>query len=116
MEIQAAVKALSALAQQSRLEVFRLVVAAGPEGLAAGAIAEQLGIPPATLSFHLKELAGAELFSVRKQGRSVIYSPNVDGIRTLLSFLMEDCCQGQPELCQPLVELTTAKKSRRRRG
>ncbi|QEG39111.1 ArsR/SmtB family transcription factor [Roseimaritima ulvae] len=99
MEIKQAVVALSALAQQSRLEVFRLLVKLGPEGLSAGQIAETLGIPPATLSFHLKELTHAGLIESQKVGRSVIYAVHVQGMNCLMGFLMEDCCQGRPDLC-----------------
>ncbi|EMI19624.1 transcriptional regulator, ArsR family [Rhodopirellula maiorica SM1] len=101
MELNQAVIALSALAQESRLEVFRLLVRLGPEGLPAGQIAEKLKIPPATLSFHLKELSHAGLVESRKEGRSVIYAINVKGINCLMGFLTEDCCQGRPELCAP---------------
>lgn len=112
MEIKQAARALSALAQESRLEVFRLLVAAGPVGLPAGRIADELDITPATLSFHLKALVNAGLLVDRRQGRSVIYSPDIDGIRALLSFLMQDCCRGQPELCEPLMETQRAPKRR----
>lgn len=101
MEIKDAVLALSALAQESRLAVFRLLVEAGPGGLAAGAIAEELGIPPATLSFHLSQLTQAGLSETRREGRSIIYALRVEGIRTLLGFLTKDCCGGRPELCSP---------------
>ncbi|WP_425572428.1 ArsR/SmtB family transcription factor [Novipirellula caenicola] len=101
MEINQAVIALHALAQESRLEVFRLLVRLGPSGLPAGQIAEKLKIPPATLSFHLKELSHAGLVESHKQGRSVIYAINVKGINCLMGFLTEDCCQGRPELCAP---------------
>lgn len=99
MEINEAVVALSALAQESRLAVFRMLVKAGEDGFAAGEIAETLSIPPATLSFHLKELAHAGLVLSRKEGRSIIYSMNSKGIKCLMGFLIEDCCQGRPELC-----------------
>ncbi|TWU45079.1 putative HTH-type transcriptional regulator YgaV [Novipirellula aureliae] len=99
MEINEAVVALSALAQESRLTVFRMLVTVGAEGYAAGEIAERLGIPPATLSFHLKELASAGLVKSRKEGRSITYSLNPKGINCLMGFLIEDCCQGRPELC-----------------
>ncbi|RMF41567.1 MAG: ArsR family transcriptional regulator [Planctomycetota bacterium] len=101
METSRAVQALSALAQESRLEVFRLLVRCGEEGLPAGKIAEQVGVPPATLSFHLKELSRAGLISHRRAGRSLIYRVDFEGMRGLLCYLMEDCCQGKPELCQP---------------
>jgi DNA-binding transcriptional ArsR family regulator len=99
MKINQAVMALSALAQESRLQVFRLLVQVGPDGLPAGEIAEKLKIPPATLSFHLKELAHAGLVQSRKDGRSVIYGLDVKGINCLMGFLIADCCQGRPELC-----------------
>ncbi len=101
MEILQAVTALSALAQESRLEAYRLLVMAGPEGMPAGQISEQLDVPPATLSFHLKELTNAGLIDRRRQGRSIIYGLNVEGMRNLLGFITEDCCQGRAELCQP---------------
>ena len=101
MEITQVVKALSALAQESRLNAFRLLVCAGEEGMAAGEIAEELDVPPATLSFHLKELANAGLISQVRSGRSIIYSLKVESMNSLMEFLMQDCCQGRPELCQP---------------
>lgn len=99
MEVKQAVNALNALANESRLRIFRLLVPTGEEGIAAGAIAEELDIPPATLTFHLKELVNAGLVESRREGRSVIYSLQVSGMRELLTFLSKDCCQGQPELC-----------------
>lgn len=99
MKIKQAVIALTALAQESRLGVFRLLVPAGEAGLPAGEIAERLAIPAATLSFHLKELTHAGLIESRREGRSVIYSLRVEGMRELLSFLARDCCQDRPELC-----------------
>ncbi len=101
MEPGNAIDALAALAQESRLAVFRLLVREGPDGLAAGAIAEQLGIPAPTLSFHLNQLSAAGLVISRRDGRSIIYAANYPGMRDLLSFLIEDCCQGRPELCAP---------------
>ena len=101
MEIKQAVKAMSALAQESRLKVFRHLVTCGEEGLPAGQIAECLGIPAATMSFHLKELTNAGLIDQHRDGRSLIYSLNVEAMRALFGYLMEDCCQGRPELCQP---------------
>lgn len=96
-----AVKSLNALAQESRLKAFRLLVGAGEQGMAAGEISDELNVPPATLSFHLKELASAGLVNQTKDGRSVIYSLNVEAIGALMEFLMQDCCQGRPELCRP---------------
>ncbi len=99
MQLKQAVISLTALAQESRLRVFRLPVPAGEEGLPAGEIAERLSIPAATLTFHLKELSHAGLVESRREGRSIIYSLRVAGMRELLTFLARDCCQGQPELC-----------------
>ena len=99
MKIKTAVTALAALAQESRMNVFRLLVKSGSEGLPAGVIAERLGIPPATLSFHLKELVTGGLIESRREGRSMIYALRIEGIRVLMGFLTADCCQGRPELC-----------------
>jgi DNA-binding transcriptional ArsR family regulator len=104
MELSTAVSALSALAQESRLKVFRLLVRAGGEGMAAGAVADALHIPHNTLSTHLGVLARAELITARKEGRSVIYAVDLAGTRRLLRFLVEDCCGGRPEDCAPLIE------------
>ena len=99
MEIKQAVVSLTALAQESRLRVFRLLVPTGEVGMPAGEIAERLDIPAATLTFHLKELAHAGLVESRREGRSIIYSLRVEGMRDLLTFLQKDCCGGRPELC-----------------
>jgi DNA-binding transcriptional ArsR family regulator len=99
MEIIQAVQALGALAQESRLRIFRLLVPAGPSGIPAGEIAEELGLPAATLTFHLKELVHGGLIESRREGRSIRYSLRVDGMRELLEFLTRDCCKGRPELC-----------------
>jgi ArsR family transcriptional regulator len=99
MEVKTAVVALTALAQESRLRVFRLLVPAGPDGLAAGEIADKLDIPAATLTFHLKELSHAGLIESEREGRSIRYSLRVEGMRELLTYLTEDCCHGHPELC-----------------
>jgi len=99
MEMKQAIEALGALAQETRLAVFRLLVGAGREGLAAGAIAERLRAPNSTLSFHLAYLSRAGLVVSRRESRSIIYSINFDGMRTLLDFLTHDCCAGRPEMC-----------------
>jgi DNA-binding transcriptional ArsR family regulator len=103
MEPQAAVGALSALAHPGRLEVFRLLVQAGPEGIAAGDIARATGSLANTLSANLSVLAGAGLVSSRREGRSIIYAAAYDRMRELLGFLVEDCCGGRPEICAPLA-------------
>lgn len=94
MEKQLAVSALAALAQETRLDVFRLLVRSGPAGLAAGEIGAELGIPSATLSFHLKELRSAGLVLCEREGRSRIYRPDFAAMQQLLGFLTESCCQG----------------------
>jgi DNA-binding transcriptional ArsR family regulator len=103
MELYAAIEALSALGQESRLRVFRLLVQRGPQGIPAGDIAEQLDVPANTMSSHLAVLSRAGLVLSRKQGRSVIYAVDVEGTRKLLAFLVEDCCQGQPKVCRPVI-------------
>lgn len=100
MDTDNVIAALAALAQDSRLAVFRLLVQAGPEGLAATRIAEQLAIPPSSLSFHLKELTHARLVTQTKAGRSLIYSTNFDTMNSLLGFLTENCCGGNA--CTPV--------------
>lgn len=95
VETNEAIEALGALAQASRLTVFRLLVKAGEEGLAAGAIAAQLGVPPATLSFHLAHLARAGLVRSRQDGRYVIYRADFASMAHLLQYLTEDCCGGK---------------------
>lgn len=99
MEIEEATHALAALAQTSRLELFRLLVVSGDEGLPAGKISSELGVPKPTLSFHLKELTTTGLITSERHGRSITYKINVEGIRELMDFLTQDCCQGRPELC-----------------
>lgn len=99
MEIGDAVSALGALAQQTRLQVFRLLVEAGPEGCQAGRIASRLGIAPATLSFHFKELERAGLIASRRTGRAIHYSANFEAMARLITFLTESCCGGRPEIC-----------------
>jgi DNA-binding transcriptional ArsR family regulator len=93
------VQALGALAQESRLEVYRQLVQAGPAGLAAGAIRDRVGIPAPTLSFHLAQLGHAGLITSRKAGRSVIYAADYQAMRELLGFLTENCCRGSE--CAP---------------
>lgn len=96
MKTKNVIVALAALAQESRLAVFRLLVQAGPEGLAASKIAEALDLPASSLSFHLKELLHAELVIQTKEGRSLIYSANFKTMNSVLGFLTENCCGGNP--------------------
>jgi ArsR family transcriptional regulator len=99
MKTQDAVRALSALAQESRLEVFRLLVRKGANGLAAGELSETLGLPPATMSFHLKELTNAGLITSRRESRSIIYSANYIHMKGLIDFLLENCCADNGGKC-----------------
>jgi ArsR family transcriptional regulator, arsenate/arsenite/antimonite-responsive transcriptional repressor len=100
METKNAVKVLAALAQDSRLAVFRVLVQSGPQGLPAGRIGELTGISPSSLSFHLKELTHAEMASSRQEGRFVIYAANVSTMNALLAFLTENCCSDAS--CEPV--------------
>jgi len=104
MENKDAVTALAALAQETRLSIFRLLVQAGPEGVPAGTIGEMLEVPPATLSFHLKELARANLVSSRQEGRFIYYSTDYDQMAALMTFLTQNCCQGMPQECLSIME------------
>lgn len=111
METKAALLALAALAQEARLRVFRTLVQAGPQGLAAGKIAELAALPPSSLSFHLKELVHAELIESRPEGRFVIYSARFATMNALIGYLTENCCGGNP--CGPAaVHCTPASLSR----
>jgi DNA-binding transcriptional ArsR family regulator len=101
MEKTDAVAALAALAQDNRLDVFRLLVQAGPEGMPAGAIADALKLAPNTLTFHFDRLRAAGLIAVRRESRSMIYSACFSTMDALLVYLTENCCQGRPELCAP---------------
>ena len=105
MELNDAIKRLSALAQDSRLAVFRLLVRVGRDGLAAGEIARSLEITPNTLSSQLNILSNAELVTSRRDGRSIIYAADFDAMGALLVYLTEDCCGGRPEICAPLAEV-----------
>ena len=99
MESQQAISALGALAQETRLAAFRLLMVAGPKGLPAGVIAERLKVATSTLSFHLTDLNRSGLVVARRESRSIIYSVDFEGMRRLLDFLTEDCCKGNPQLC-----------------
>ena len=108
MEKTDAVTALAALAQDNRLDVFRLPVQAGPDGMTAGAVAEALGLAPNTLTFHFDRLRAPGLVTVRREGRSMIYAAQFEQMNALLSFLTENCCGGA--LCAPAAECKPARK------
>src|SRR5204862_6550843 len=101
MDKSNAVTALAALAQDNRLDAYRLLVQAGPDAASAGEIAAALGLPPNTLSFHFDRLRQAGLVTVRRNGRSMIYAARYDTMNALIGFLTENCCGGQPERCAP---------------
>ena len=114
METTDAVGALAALAQDNRLDTFRLLVRAGPEGMPAGQVAAQLKLPPNTLSFHFDRLRSAGLVTVRREGRSLIYAARYDAMNGLLAFLTENCCAGAatcaPAACAPAPRRKSAKE------
>lgn len=105
MEMNDAVDALSALAHQGRLTIFRELVTAGPDGLSAGEVSRRVGIAPNTLSASFTVLSHAGLVTSRREGRSIIYTAAYGQMGSLLGFLMEDCCQGRPEVCAPVAEI-----------
>jgi DNA-binding transcriptional ArsR family regulator len=113
METKDAVQALAALAQDTRLAIFRLLVQAGPEGMAAGQIGDRLDLPPATLSFHLAGLARAGLAQSRQVGRFVIYSADFQAMNALVGYLSENCCGGRT--CHPSTGETHETPTRARR-
>lgn len=104
MEKKDAISSLAALAHEQRIEVFRLLVRAGAEGLIAGDVAQALAIRANTLSNNLSILSSAGLIRSLREGRSIRYFADMEGMRVLLSYLMEDCCGGRPELCQPVLD------------
>jgi ArsR family transcriptional regulator, arsenate/arsenite/antimonite-responsive transcriptional repressor len=104
MDESGALLALAALGQPARLTAFRLLVQAGPEGLPAGEIAQRLDVPHNTLSTHLALLARAGLVAADRRGRSVVYRAAIGGVRSLVEFLLRDCCGGRAEACAPLLD------------
>jgi DNA-binding transcriptional ArsR family regulator len=104
MQIREAVAALNALAQETRLAAYRLLVEAGPKGVAAGRIAEALSVAPAALSFHLKELSHARLVSARQEGRFIYYAADFEQMAALMTFLTHNCCRGMPQECLTVME------------
>lgn len=104
MESNQAISSFSALSQQTRLDVFRLLIKAGANGLLAGELGEQLDVRQNTMSANLTVLLNAGLVRNERHGRTIRYFANFDAVRGLLGFLMEDCCGGRPELCQPIID------------
>jgi len=103
METEAAILALAALAQSTRLDVFRLLVKREPEGLAAGDIARALAVPQNTMSSHLAVLSRAGLVSAQRFGRSIVYRADLARLQDVMLFMLRDCCDGRPEICAPLI-------------
>lgn len=103
MEERQALAAFGALSQETRLRLLKLLVVAGPDGIAAGSLAEQVEVSPSNVSFHLKELERAGLVAQRRDARSIVYSAQYDTLSGLIRFLMEDCCLGRPEICMPAL-------------
>jgi ArsR family transcriptional regulator len=115
MKDSEALAALSALSQENRLAIFRLLVQAGPEGLPAGQVAERLDIAPNALTFHFDRLRSTGLVTVRREGRWMIYAAQFETMNALLGFLTENCCQGEPEKCGPEICKPAKAKSTRSR-
>jgi ArsR family transcriptional regulator len=116
MNKENALAALVALAQDNRLDVFRLLVQVGPEGMTAGAVAAALDLAPNTLTFHFDRLRLARLITVRREGRSMIYSARFETMNDLLGFLTENCCGGAPEKCEPVAACKPARPKRAKTG
>ncbi len=108
METKEAVIALAALAQETRLSILRLLVQVGPEGIPVGRIGEELDVAPATLSFHLKELAHAGLISSRQESRFIYYTVNFERMAAIMTFLTKNCCEGMPQECLTVAETPLA--------
>jgi ArsR family transcriptional regulator len=104
MDLELSVTTLSALAQPTRLEVFRLLMRSEPSGLPAGEIAKELEVPHNTMSTHLTILSRAGLISSERRGRSIVYRVDLSVVRSFFVYLLKDCCDGRPELCQPLFD------------
>jgi DNA-binding transcriptional ArsR family regulator len=105
MDERQALASFGALSQETRLQIVRMLVVAGPDGMAAGTIAEKLEVSPSNISFHLKELDRAGLVAQQREARSIIYTASYAALGSLVKFLMEDCCSGHPEICAPAAEV-----------
>jgi ArsR family transcriptional regulator, arsenate/arsenite/antimonite-responsive transcriptional repressor len=113
MNEREALTGFAALAQETRLQIVRILVRAGRKGLAAGAIAEAVGVSPSNVSFHLKELDRSGLIAARRQARSIIYTADYETLSGLIEFLMKDCCGGRPEICAPAKGRSGPRNERR---
>lgn len=113
---QDAVRSFAALAQDTRLAIYRTLVEAGPVGLSAGALAEALGVPAPTLSFHLAQLRGASLITQRRDSRLLIYAVDIKRMNDVIAFLSDRCCGGQPDLCLPISNRTATDARPRRKA
>jgi DNA-binding transcriptional ArsR family regulator len=107
MKKSLALEAFGALSQETRLDIFRRLIREFPDPIAAGDLAKELDVPPSTLSTHLAILTRAGLVKAERRGRTILYTADTDGARSLLTFLIKDCCRGNPEICQPLVAAAT---------
>jgi len=116
METESTILALAALAQSTRLEVFRLLIKHEPEGLAAGEIAKKLAVPQNTMSAHLAVLSRAGLVAARRIGRSIVYRADLVRFQAVMLFMLNDCCDGRPEICAPLIESLTPCCPPKRKG
>jgi DNA-binding transcriptional ArsR family regulator len=116
MDNESAILALAALAQSTRLDAFRLLVKREPNGLAAGDIAKAMAVPQNTMSAHLAVLARAELVTARRIGRSIVYRAELARFQAVMAFLVNDCCDGRPEICAPLIESITPCCPPKRKG
>jgi DNA-binding transcriptional ArsR family regulator len=105
MDERQALTSFGALSQETRLRIVRALVVAGPDGMAAGAIAEKMEVSPSNVSFHLKELERAGLISQQRESRSIVYTASYESLAGLVRFLMEDCCAAHPEICAPAREV-----------
>ncbi|MEP3115229.1 metalloregulator ArsR/SmtB family transcription factor [Nisaea sp.] len=105
-----AISALGALAQESRLQVYRRLMKAGPEGISAGDLAEQVGVSRSSLSFHVAQLERAGLVQARRQHRNIFYSVEIDAMRQLLAFLTQNCCNGNPDICGDLADTAAMRR------
>ena len=111
MELKSALEAFAALSQATRLDVFRLLIRAGDTGMSAGEVGDALSVRQNTMSAHLSILTRSGLIRSAREGRSIRYFSDMNGVRGLLAFLMEDCCAGRPELCQPVIDAIARTRS-----